>query len=388
MKRAWIAIAASGCLQSAAPSPQTPTPQPPAQPPAPVQPVISTGPPGATHDDLTAQLEAVRAAERLPALGAAVWRSGKLVAEGVTGVRELGDATRATLDDQWHLGSDTKAMTATLVGLYIDRGVLHWNDTIAKLFPDVAVSPGYAQVTIDQLLAHRGGAPADIPADLMQMLWSGGGAVREIRQRFVAALVAQPTAQQPGTFAYSNAGYIILGAMVERATGQSWEQVMQGQLFAALAMTSCGFGAPTGAQPWGHRRDGTPMSPDARGADNPPALGPAGTVHCSLADWGKFLSAHAAPASTLLSTTTFQHLHSGEGYMAGWGIVSFGPGDTRLAHEGSNTMWRAIAILIPKYELAFAVVANQDDDRLSRAIAPVLESYVKQAATAPGARSP
>src|ERR1700733_12072371 len=116
MKRAWIAIAASGCLQSAAPSPQTPTPQPPAQPPAPVQPVISTGPPGATHDDLTAQLEAVRAAERLPALGAAVWRSGKLVAEGVTGVRELGDATRATLDDQWHLGSDTKAMTATLVG--------------------------------------------------------------------------------------------------------------------------------------------------------------------------------------------------------------------------------------------------------------------------------
>jgi CubicO group peptidase (beta-lactamase class C family) len=163
---------------------------------------------------------------------------------------------------------------------------------------------------------------------------------------------------------------------------------MHDQLFAALGMASCGFGPPTGAQPWGHRRDGTPMSPDTRGADNPAAFGPAGSVHCSLADWGKFLTMHAAPSSSLLSTTTFQHLHAGDSYMAGWQIVSFGPGDTRLAHEGSNTLWNAIAILIPKYELAFAVVANQADMRLSRAIAPLLEPYVKQAATAPGAPSP
>jgi D-alanyl-D-alanine carboxypeptidase len=329
-------------------------------------------------DDLTSRLEDVRAAEKLPALGAAVWRSGKLIAQGMTGVRKAGDPARATLDDHWHLGSDTKAMTATLVGLYVDRGVLHWDDTLAGLFPQVPVDPSYAGVTIDQLLAHRGGAPADPGAANAALVGNDPVAARQL---FVSSVLKLPVAQAVGTFAYSNAGYVILGTILERAAHKPWEKLIVDDLFTPLGMTGCGFGPPRGAQPWGHRA-GIAIDPTSAGADNPPAIGPAGTVHCSLADWGKFLTLHAARRQTLLATSTFEHLHTGDEYMAGWALQSPGPGFTVLAHDGSNTLWYAIAIVVPPLELAFAVVTNQADETLDHAIGPVLKPYIAQAASA------
>jgi CubicO group peptidase (beta-lactamase class C family) len=72
-------------------------------------------------DDLTAALEEVRAARGLPAVGAAVWRGGRLVAFGVTGLRKADDPSHpVSAEDRWHLGSDTKAMTATLVGIFVE----------------------------------------------------------------------------------------------------------------------------------------------------------------------------------------------------------------------------------------------------------------------------
>ena len=62
----------------------------------------------------------------LPALAAAAWRDGKLIEMAAVGVRKAGDPTsKVTTNDEWHLGSNTKAMTAMLVGIYVDRGALH-----------------------------------------------------------------------------------------------------------------------------------------------------------------------------------------------------------------------------------------------------------------------
>ena len=69
---------------------------------------------------------------------------------------------------------------------------------------------------------------------------------------------------------------------------------MEQRLFEPYGMDECGFGAPTGAQPWGHSDwdGGTPKDPDTAQSDNPPGLGPAGTVHCTLASWGQFVALH------------------------------------------------------------------------------------------------
>jgi CubicO group peptidase (beta-lactamase class C family) len=349
-------------------------------------------------EDLSARLEPIRAAEQLPALGMAVWRGGTLIAIGVAGQRKNEEGTAAvTVDDQWHLGSDTKAMTATLIGIYVDRGVLHWDDTVATLFAGATIDPGYAKVTLDQLLGHRGGAPEQPPAALWKALVAGRTTDEPAHARavFVDGVLAQPPAQPPGTYAYSNAGYMIAGAALERATGKTWEQLMVADLFAPLGMASCGFGPPGHTdlldQPWGHetKRIGDtvtpyPMEPDDPSADNPPALGPAGAVHCSLRDWGKFLTLHAAATSTLVSDATFAHLHQplagdGAAYGFGWLFATPHPGDTRFVHEGSNTMWDAIALVVPVIDEAIAIVANRQDDTLFTAMVPVMQRYLTPA---------
>jgi CubicO group peptidase (beta-lactamase class C family) len=346
--------------------------------------------------DVSATLEPYRAQASAPAMAAAVWRGGTLIALGATGVRKLGDPTSVTTGDLWHLGSDTKAMTATLIGIYVDAGTLHFSDTIAALFPGETIDPGYRAVTLDQLLEHRGGLPSSIPSDIWNQMWADG-ATPGARLKAVRAMLAQPPAQTPGTYAYANAGYMVAGAALELAVGDTWEHLISQKLWRPLGMASCGFGAPGTAgqvdQPWGHQTlgDGSlkPLDPGTAGSDNPPSLGPAGTAHCSLADWGKFLALHVAGArgetTPLVRTATLQHLQTppaGGDYAAGWAITSRDwAGGLAITHTGSNTLWYATAWLAPAKNLAFVVVSNCASPaaatQVDAAFGPLIQAYAK-----------
>lgn len=334
---------------------------------------------------LAEELEAIRSENKLPALAAAVWRGGKLVETAAVGLRKVDDpASEVTTADRWHLGSNTKAMTATLIGIYVDRGTLKWTDTVSTLFAGWKIDPGYAQVTIDQLIRHVGGAPGQPPDDLWKQLWADG-AKPDARTKFVKALLARPPGQKPGTFEYSNAGYMIAGAALEKATGKRWEDLMQGELFAKLGMASCGFGAPGRKdavdQPWGHDASGTPMAPGPA-ADNPPGLGPAGTVHCSLEDYGKFLALHATGQPALVQPETLKHLHTAPhgGYAGGW-IVLATPKRSALAHSGSNTLWYLTAMVSLAGDaddrLAFVLATNTGNSAVEMAFGRLVQRYAK-----------
>lgn len=356
-------------------------------------------------NDLSADLEPIRAKGGVPALAAAAWRGSELLAIGATGVRKEGGPARVTTDDPWHLGSDTKAMTAVLVAISIDRGKLRFDETLGELFGD-RVNPGYRAVTVEQLLQHRGGMPHQFPRDIMRGMWIGG---RDPRTRAAAieTLLARPPAQTPGIYQYSNPGYVTLGEVLERVTERRWEDLIRVDLFDPLGMASCGFGVPEGQVPRGHRRaggawrpvtgnfvaDNPPASAPAgrvccmlrnwvqslplvvaatRGkiADNPPALAPAGGVYCTLRDWGKFLALVLAGARgehvALVADATMKRLltppptdKEQERYAGGWIFPTRSWGDgVVLTHSGSNTFWFATAWLAPKKNLAFAAAAN------------------------------
>jgi CubicO group peptidase (beta-lactamase class C family) len=102
--------------------------------------------------DISDALEVHRVAGKLPALVGAVWQGSELAASGAAGVRHAG-AGRATVDDRWHLGSETKAMTAALVAKGIDRDWLRFETTLGGVFGS-GVHPGYTGVTLEQLLSH------------------------------------------------------------------------------------------------------------------------------------------------------------------------------------------------------------------------------------------
>lgn len=344
-------------------------------------------------DDLAATLEPVRARAGLPALAAAVWRGKALVALGASGVRKRGDRTRVTAADRWHLGSDTKAMTATLIGIHIDRGQIRFEDTVGELFAGDKIDPGYRDVTLEQLLRHRGGAPGDLPVDIRAAMRLDGSAPGA-RAKAVLAVLARPPAQAPGTYVYANAGYMIAGVALERRAGATWEELMRKDLFDPLGMASCGFGPPGTAaavdQPWGHQSGGggapAPVAPGPQ-ADNPPSLGPAGTVHCSLADWGRFLAVHLAGArretTPLVSAATLTRLQTppdGGDYAAGWRVVDRAwAGGRALTHSGSNTMWFATVWIAPANDMIYAVVTNRGDDAAAAAVdsvfAPLVAAY-------------
>jgi D-alanyl-D-alanine carboxypeptidase len=352
--------------------------------------------PGAQPDDVSATLEPFRAAAGAPAMAGAVFRGGKLAALGATGVRKLGAPAQVTGGDLWHLGSDTKAMTATLIGIYVDAGMLHFSDTIAALFPGETIDPGYRNVTIDQLLHHRGGLPGDIPAAIWAQMWTDGASTGA-RISAVRAMLARPPAQAPGTFVYANAGYMVAGAALERAAGDTWEHLITEKLWGPLRMSSCGFGAPGTAgqvdQPWGHQTNGdgsfTPLDPGSAGSDNPPSLGPAGTAHCTIADWGKFLALHVAGArgepTSVVSIATLKHLQTppaGGDYAGGWFVTSRGwAGGPALTHTGSNTLWRATTWLAPAKNLAFVVATNcaspAAEIQVDAAFGPLIQAYAQ-----------
>mgnify|MGYP001129369154 CR=1 FL=1 len=312
---------------------------------------------------------------KTPGMIGAIVQRGAITTIGAVGVRRVGASEPIRVTDQVHLGSCTKAMTATMIGTLFEDRLLEPSTRIADLFPDDAprFHPDFRGVTLWQLLTHRAGLPHD--ADWWRL---PGRSTTEQRRSAMLQLFAKPPKVKPGTFEYSNAGYALAGLMAERATGQPWEQLMRERLFAPLNMYSAGFGAPReggpGAvdQPYGHHMVRGRLEPPRR--DNAACLGPAGTIHCTMADWAKFAAAHARGERTdgkLLRASTFRRLHTppkGEPYAAGWGV-----GERRwagggvLTHSGSNTYWYVTIWIAPARDLAFLVAANRGDGDVARA---------------------
>lgn len=323
--------------------------------------------------DVSALLAPIVRKHDVPGMAAAVVRNGETVAVGVAGVRTRGKPDKVAVGDRFHLGSDTKAMTAMLCGILVDEGKLKWDQTLGETFPELKKSMDrqYQAVTLRQLLTHRGGAPGELEKDpLWRKLWEYKGAPTGARRLLLEGVTSRPPETTPGEkYVYSNAGLAIAGHLAEKVTGKSWEDLMREKVFRPLGMTTAGFGAPgtraKNDQPRGHRKDGTPVEPGP-GADNPVAIGPAGIVHCSIGDWAKFATANLPSGKTrLVKPETLKVLHTpapgDPPYAMGWMIAAGQPwaGGPALTHGGSNTMWFAVVWLAPGKDFAVLVACNQ-----------------------------
>ncbi len=326
--------------------------------------------------DLTSILEGIRSARSLPALGCAVVRSNQIVAYGVTGVRKWGSTVPATSQDLWHHGSLTKSMTATLAAILVNEGKIQWNTRLMDVFPEKAatMNAGWSGATLELLLANRAGAVEDLgPSGIWSQLWNHEGTPTEQRLFLLEKLTALPPKTPPGTaYEYSNAGFALAGAMLERVAGIPWEMLITQKLFQPLGMFSAGFGVPASPryidQPWGHTGSGTTRTPVAPGigADNPPGIGPAATVHCSLVDFARYVAFHLAGErgqTELIPAAAFTKLHSAlannSGYALGWNIGDrpWANGKT-ITHTGSNLQWFTNVWIAPNRDWACVVVTN------------------------------
>lgn len=314
-------------------------------------------------------LEQVLKSKKLPGgFVAAVIDHGEIRALAAAGHRKAGSDEPLQANDLMHLGSCTKAMTATLLSMLVAEGQLSWDQTLGELFGEQAVHPRLRKATLRQLVTHQAGLRAN-PKNFAELPRQDDHCP-ETRLRVTKAALQEAPQHEPGSeFLYSNVGYIVAGHIIDKVTGSTWEEQMRTRLFDPLGMTSVGFG-PVGTpdqvdQPWGHARISDKEFLPTQ-ADNPPVYGPAGTVHCTMEDWARFIGLHLEqPAGAIITPQQAEYLHTpldGEDYALGWGVTTrpWGKGNI-ITHTGSNTAWFAVAWVVPDAEQAYLVASNCAD---------------------------
>ncbi|XOV77982.1 MAG: serine hydrolase domain-containing protein [Aestuariibacter sp.] len=331
----------------------------------------------ASDGRLNEVIEHYRNKEDLPALAAVLIHDGQIVEIGATGVRASDDTVQVSTNDLWHLGSISKSMTATLAATLVRDGLIRWDSTMAEVFPELVgkMQPAHEDIRLEELLAHTSGLKfdyEDIPG--IEAYFTDDRNIAIQRYEVLQKMSVFEAPAPRGEYAYSNGGYIIAGAMLERVADSSWETLMQEYVFSPLAMNQAGFGAPDThgilAQPVGHASDEDggrwhPVDPTTEViSDNAPIAGPANSVHASLNDMANYLSAHLQGARGegvpgFLAAEDFTFLHeskSDDQYALGW-VVN----DERLFHDGSNTIWYAFESINIEKNIAIFVATNSYD---------------------------
>ncbi len=349
--------------------------------------------------DLAPELSPVREEYGLPALGAALIRDGRLHAAGVVGVRKSGSDVRVEPDDPFHLGSCTKAMTASVLCILAQQGKLQWDAPLVEYFPELKerMHPEYGRVTLVHLLSHRAGAPpmtagfAPVDTDQLREI-QALPSPRAQRRRVTEIFLSHPPVCEPGKKElYSNAGYVLAGAIAEQVADEDYENLLQRLLFQPLGMSSAGFGA-MGTEgridaPWQHRMEDEkviPVGPGPR-SDNPPFIAPAGRVHCSIFDWARYIQCVLAAVRGEDGPLPPAQMHplkkppfDGD-YALGWGIHDRAwAGGKAFSHAGSNGMNYSVVWMAPARNFAVLVVTNRGGEDAPKALDAVCSRMIQK----------
>lgn len=296
----------------------------------------------------------------VPGLTYAVVEQGRIARQQAYGSRVAGEAVAMTVDTPMQIGSLSKGITAVAILQLVESGRLALDEPIASV---LEMEPGdpLSRVTVRQLLNHtsglgtlRGNAHTDDLSLDAQAL------ERRARDLWSAPPVAPPGSR----WAYSNANYLLLGLLIERASGEDFGSYVDARIFRPLGMGSswvvgcdCGDArgqAVVGHRPWfGSRRASV-------GVVSGRASGPQGGVVSTASDMARFLAMLVNGEDDLLSAEGKTLLWQPSGansprYGMGWFVDTAGD---RAYHGGSSPGFESFAILLPRQRKAAVVLAN------------------------------
>jgi len=180
---------------------------------------------------ITEKLPALLAEHKVPAAAIGVYANGE-VFDFASGVLSHATGVEATADSVFQVGSITKTWTATLVMQLADEGLLDLDATVVTYLPDfdLADSDAAKTMTVRQLLCHKAGFEGDVFTDT--------GNNDDCVEKYVATLRTDPQLFPPDDmFSYNNAGYCVLGRIIEVLRGKPFDQALREHLFAPLGLT-------------------------------------------------------------------------------------------------------------------------------------------------------
>lgn len=282
---------------------------------------------------------------------------------------ELPDA--ATLDDRFHIGSNTKAMTAFIIAKYVEKGKLNWNTKLFDIFPDwkAKSNKGYFNITLQELLSHRAGI---VPFQGFDdpVIPDFKGNAREKRRQFAQfVLTLEPVkmdAENP--FVYSNADYTLATQMLEKVTGKTWEQLVD-QVFNRDLHLNVQLSWPENQlhhDTWGHRFENGKLVPVPSNTDfHLDYTEPAGDINIRLKDYVKFIQLNLSGLlgnDNYLKSATYKFIHAGiDSYSLGW--FNIYENNTELStHSGTATTYYTLVHINRTQNKAFIIFTNSYSD--------------------------
>lgn len=250
----------------------------------------------------------------------------------------------ATLNDRFHIGSNTKAMTAFMIAKYVEKGKLQWTTKFFDLFPEwkEKSKPEYGNITLQDLLSHKAGihpfqGEGDPPIPDFK------GTNQEKRKQFGQFVLSLEPLKldDQNPFIYSNAGYTLANLMLEKATGKSWEQLLE-KVFNKDLKLNVKLSWPENQKrkdTWGHSAEEGKLKAIPSTFDyHLDYTEPAGDINIKLKDYLKFIQLNLKGLEgqdNYLKSETYTFIHKGiEHYSLGWFNI-YEAGKELSTHSGT-----------------------------------------------------
>ena len=257
-----------------------------------------------------------QARSRLPSLSAAVFRHGEVVWSEAVGLADVEAGTGARPETQYRIGSITKTFTAAAIMALRDEGKLALDDPLGTHVAGAA----HAEPTLRRLLAHASGLQREFPDGMWERM------ADPPRGELLAGIVDAEQVLEPGAYwHYSNLAFALLGEVVERCSGMTWERFLEERFLGPLELARTTF-APEQPAASGYfvepYREGVQLESDLV-LRRTAAAGQLWSTTGDLARWGAFL---ADPEPGVLAPATAAQMHSvqvmaaPERWLLAWGL--------------------------------------------------------------------
>jgi len=325
--------------------------------------------------------DSIRSASAIPELAYAVVSSDSVFVCAVTGERKRNSPYPARPEDRFHIGSNTKAITALMAAVLIQQGKLHWDTRFLDLFPELSAhsNPAYRDVTLQQLLAFRGLLPPYTYTFTYPLRTSVKGKDNQEQRKWLAAyfLTLAPAKPDSEGLTPSNADYILAGLMLEKAAGMPYKELLE--RWGRAHQIHFGFGYPNRQdtlQTWGHDQDLQPVAPfDHYKLE---WLLSAGNVNLPIADYGRLIQIFMQGlrhGTDGMPPSVYRFLISGmPGFAMGW-FNSKDPetGHTLAWNEGNAGAFISQVYLCPEADRAYILLSNAATEKAGQGLSELAD---------------
>jgi len=301
-----------------------------------------------------------------------VARGGRILVERGYGMADAAHSVPVTAETVFTTGSITKQFTAAAVLVLAQRGKLSLQEPISKYFQDVPADK--LAITIDLLLSHRAGFPGAIGDDREPIG----------RDAYVRRALATPLEFAPGTgYGYSNVGYSLAAAIIEMASGESYEDFLHDALFAPAGMKQTGYRLPN----WDPRLLAHGIRPGDGGdwgsmvevmiADHGPGWNLIGNGGIQSTVGDMYLWDRALRGTTILTAASKRAMYAkhaeepgGTWYGYGWSIEPT-PWGEMVTHNGGNQIFFSDFLRFLEPDVVIYFSTSSTDPRMKRLARPL-----------------